>query len=158
MRDLKQKKVLLHQERVIPEKQKLRTQERTLFSSALFSSSEKEATPPTPREEAEWRALIAMVLLLFFGGVMVLISIVGNYGLLETAKIKEKEQQLYSEIEQLENRKQVLTQEIIALRSNVEYVELIAKQELGLIRTNEHIYYWPASKDSNSTSTSPTNE
>ena len=141
MQDLNQKTFLQRQE-PFSKKQTIKNKNRVLFSPSFFSLPSQK-TKPTLREEAEWRALLAMGLLIAFGMVMVITSIMGDYGLLETAKFQEKEQVLLEEMQLLKQKKLVLEEEINALHHNRAYLELLAHRELGLVQPNEKIYYLP---------------
>jgi len=41
-----------------------------------------------------------------------------------------------------------MTEEIAALKTNPAYVELIARKQLGLVRTGEVVFYLPESTES----------
>ncbi len=41
----------------------------------------------------------------------------------------------------------LMTEEIAALKTNPAYIELIARKQLGLVRTGEVIFYLPASAE-----------
>ncbi len=85
-----------------------------------------------------------LILFLLFGTFIILIAFLGEYGILAYQHLKEKEQKLVEEIDSLKNKEQALLQEIDALQNNPDYIESLARKELGLVRKNEVVYFLPA--------------
>ncbi len=77
---------------------------------------------------------------LFIGGYFILSFFFGEMGMLKSIKMKETYGHLRGEIESLqeENRKLAIT--IEALKSDPFYIEMIARDQLGLVREGEIIY------------------
>jgi len=142
MRDLNQKKVLQNQERVVYSKKASKNQDRVIFPHSFRMTGKKKRDPISAKEEAEWRALFAMIVLLLFGGSILLISLVGDYGLLSTSTLQQKEKHLETEILKLRDKEQIVLKEIKALQSNSDYIELLARKDLGLVYPQEKIYYF----------------
>ena len=86
-----------------------------------------------------------MVLIAGFGAVMLLISVIGNYGILATNRLEEHEQILVQKLDSMILEKVLMTEEIAALKTNPAYIELIARKQLGLLRTGEVVFYLPES-------------
>ena len=144
MQDLKHKKILQNQERVTSGKKFAKNQDRVIFPNA-FSPGKKKKNSTTLREEAEGRALSAMLLLVVFGVVMFLITIVGDYGPLSTFSVQQKQENLLAELVELRQQKSLLQKEVTALRHNPQYIEWLARRELGLVHPKERIFYLPQS-------------
>ena len=87
------------------------------------------------------RFLIVFVVL-FAVGVGV-ISIFGTQGWLAYRKLENEAVQLRSEVEQLEAHRQSLVRELDALRNDPAYIELLARQRLGLVRPGERVVQLP---------------
>ena len=104
------------------------------------------------KETEEWRSLFSMVLIAGFGVVMLIISGIGSYGILATSRLEAHEQRLIQELESMKVEKTLMQEEVFALKTSQEYIELIARKELGLVHSTELIYYLPPSaKDSSRT-------
>ena len=84
-----------------------------------------------------------MILIAGFGAIMLLISVIGNYGILATERLKSHEQKLINKLDLMRMEKILMTEEIVALKTNPAYIELIARKQLGLVRTGELIFYLP---------------
>ena len=143
MRDLNEKKVLQHQTNIASGRKGHRNQERVIYSNAFFSQDPPKSNATLSKEDAEWRTLFAMTILILFSVVMILITVIGDYGMLASSKIKTKKQHLIAEIEELKKHEVSLGREIDALRHNVEYIEYLARKELSLAHPNEKIYFLP---------------
>ena len=76
---------------------------------------------------------------------MLFISIVGNYGILATNRLEAREQALIKKLNLMILEKELLTEEIVALKTSPSFVELIARKQLGLVRSGELIFYLPES-------------
>ncbi|MEC8940571.1 MAG: septum formation initiator family protein [SAR324 cluster bacterium] len=103
----------------------------------------QENTVGLAKESEEWRSLFTMVLIAGFGVVMLLISVIGSYGILATNRLEAYEQTLVQKLDSMELEKVLMTEEIAALKTNPAYVELIAHKQLGLVRTGEVVFYLP---------------
>ena len=113
-----------------------------LFSKNFYSSAEKpKAKEKNPEPEGWLRS--TMILFLLFGTFIILIALLGEYGILEFQRLQQKEETLIEEIHTLKKQEQALLQEIDALKNNPEYIEALARKELGLVRKNEVIYFLP---------------
>jgi cell division protein FtsB len=59
---------------------------------------------------------------------------------------------LLQKLESMKVEKILMQEEVLALKTSPEYIELIARKELGLVHSTELIYYLtPSAKDSPST-------
>jgi len=111
-----------------------------LFSKNFYSSAKKSKTK-TNNLETDGALRSTLILLLLFGTFIILIAFFGEYGILAFQELKQKEQNLTTAIQTLKNQEQTLLQEIDALKNNPEYIESLARKELGLVRKNEVIYF-----------------
>ena len=90
----------------------------------------------------KWLGL-TLVLFLLSGSFIILIALLGEYGVLAFQDLKLNEQHLIERIETLYQKEQKLLREIDALQNNFDYIEALARKELGLIRKDEVIYFLP---------------
>ena len=84
-----------------------------------------------------------MVLIAGFGAIMIVISVIGSYGINATNQLEAYEQKLTHQIESMRIEKDLKHEEINALKTNPEYIELVARKNLGLVHASEFIYYLP---------------
>jgi cell division protein FtsB len=71
---------------------------------------------------------------------MMALAIWGDHGVLEMWRRQSEVMQLAREIEAIEQENAKLGQEIERLRSDMHYIEKIAREELGLVRPGELIF------------------
>lgn len=64
----------------------------------------------------------------------------GERGLLRLYRTEEERRACLQRIHKLAEENQALIEEVESLRSDMEYVEMVARKELGLIKPNEVIY------------------
>ena len=81
--------------------------------------------------------------LLLFGAGMILISLVGDQGLIAYWGMKAEAESLKVEIVELKGRLESLTTEIADLHTDPVYTEYLARKNLGLVRPNEVIIQLP---------------
>ncbi len=117
-----------------------------LFPNEFYNSNQKKPKPTSPTD-GEWHPRFALVLLLVFGVLTLLISFVGEYGILSSYRLENQETELQQELQTLYFREQELIREVEALKTNPEYIESIARRELGLVRRGEIIYHFPEAED-----------
>jgi cell division protein FtsB len=142
------KNSLNKQNRPTMQSKRLKNHDRILYVNGLFSPPKsQENTVSLAKESEEWSSLFTMVLIAGFGAVMLLISVIGNYGILATNRLEEHEQILVQKLDSMILEKVLMTEEIAALKTNPAYIELIARKQLGLVRTGEVIFYLPESAD-----------
>ena len=77
---------------------------------------------------------------------MIVISVIGSYGINATNQLEAYEQILTQQIESMRIEKTLKHEEINALKTNPEYIELVARKNLGLVHASEFIYYLPPSE------------
>ena len=141
------KKSLNQQARPVIQTKLLKNQDRILYVNGLFSPPKSEESPVvSAKETEEWRSLFTMVLIAGFGAVMLVISVIGSYGINATNQLEAYEQKLSQQIESMRIEKRLKHEEINALKTNPEYIELIARKNLGLVHASELIYYIPPSE------------
>ena len=125
---------------------KLKNHDRILYVNGLFAPPKsQDHTSALEKESEEWRSLFTMILIAGFGIVMLLISVVGNYGILATNRLEAREQKLIHKLKSMQLEKVLMTEEIDALKTNPAFIELVARKQLGLVRSGELIFYLPES-------------
>ena len=125
----------------------LKNQDRVLYVRGLFNPPrEHDPLSETEKKEKEqWRSLFSIGLLAGFGIVMLLISLVGDYGVLATHALKQRELRLLGQQAEQQEQQTLLLEEIHALRTSPAYIEVVARKELGPVHANELIYHLPES-------------
>jgi cell division protein FtsB len=84
-----------------------------------------------------------LLFLLLFAAGMVLISLLGDQGLISYHRLRAEQERLTGEVARLEERKLDLARRIRALREDPGYVELLARQRLGLVRPGDVVIQLP---------------
>lgn len=74
-----------------------------------------------------------------FGVGMILISLVGDQGVIAYKGLSRERSELQVEVNRLQQREQELHWQIEGLRSDPTYIEQLARQRLGLVRPGERI-------------------
>lgn len=142
------KNSLNKQKRPAVQSKRLKNHDRILYVNGLFSPPKsQENAVGMEKESEEWRSLFTMVLIAGFGVVMVLISVIGSYGILATNRLEAHEQILVQKLDLMRLEKVLMIEEIAALKTNPAYIELIARKQLGLVRTGEVVFYLPESDE-----------
>ena len=141
------KKSLKQQARPVIKTKLLKNHDRILYVNGLFTPPKSEERPVvSAKETEEWRSLFTMVLIAGFGAIMLVISVIGSYGINATNQLEAYEHKLTQQIESMRIEKAMKYEEINALKTNPEYIELVARKNLGLVHASELIYYLPPSK------------
>ena len=84
-----------------------------------------------------------LVFLFLFGSGMILISLVGDQGFIAYLHLQREATDLRANIRHQEARHTRLQQKIRALREDPAYIELLARQQLGLVRRGELVIQLP---------------
>jgi len=141
------KKSLKQQVRPVIQTKLLKNHDRILYVNGLFTPPKpEEISVVSAKETEEWRSLFTMVLIAGFGAIMLVISVIGSYGINATNQLEAYEQKLTQQIESMRIEKTLKQEEINALKTNPEYIELIARKNLGLVHASELIFYLPPSE------------
>ena len=91
----KAKKSLKHQAKPVIHTKLLKNHDRILYVNGLFTPPKSgEKTIVSAKETEEWRSLFTMVLIACFGAVMLVISVIGSYGINATNRLEAYEQKL----------------------------------------------------------------
>lgn len=69
--------------------------------------------------------------------IVVILSLIGDKGLLQYYSLKKQEIQLENDIEKLTSEKQDWISKINSLKTNLTYIETIAREEMGMVRSDE---------------------
>ena len=86
-----------------------------------------------------WLTLVLMVSSLFLLAMMAF-TVWGNRGLLAMSRTQHELERLVREIEIVEQKNTTLSREVQRLRSDLGYIEKIAREELGLVRPGEIVF------------------
>ena len=141
------KKSLKQQARPAIHNKLLKNHDRILYVNGLFTPPKSGEKPMvSAKETEEWRSLFTMVLIAGFGAVMLVISVIGSYGINATNQLEAYERKVTQQIESMRIEKTLKHEEINALKTNPEYIELVARKNLGLVHNSELIYYLPPSE------------
>ena len=94
------KNSLSQQNKSVVQSKRLKNHDRILYVSGLFSPPKTQEDPVgLVKETEEWRSLFTMVLIAGFGVVMLMISVIGSYGILATNRLEAHEQRLVQRLE-----------------------------------------------------------
>jgi cell division protein FtsB len=84
-----------------------------------------------------------LLFLLLFGVGMILISLVGDQGLIAYYGLRREAGSLRADVQALQARRTELAQEVRALRSDPDYIALLARKRLGLVKPGETVLQLP---------------
>ncbi len=82
----------------------------------------------------------ALILVLGFLGLLLLLSLLGDRGLLQLYQMEQAKAHLEEEIRALNRENTMLRQEVEAMRRYPSRFEEIARRDLGLVRPGEIVY------------------
>ena len=105
--------------------------------------------PPKPsaiqskQSDTEVRSISMMGLLIGFLLIMTLVGVVGDYGVLATSRLNDQDFRLRHKMQEMRAQEQELLAEVQALRTSSEYIDFLARRDLGLVKLDELIYYLP---------------
>ena len=72
--------------------------------------------------------------------ILVANGLVGNRGLVQTAKVRQEQQDLISSIDKLRILNRQLAQQVERLRGDPSALEELARRELGLLQPGEQVF------------------
>jgi len=84
-----------------------------------------------------------VVFLVCFGLGMIVISLVGDQGLIAYLRLQREASELRERVDALTAREQRLRLEIKALHDDADYIEQVARRQLRLVRPNEIVIELP---------------
>ncbi|MEZ4598461.1 MAG: septum formation initiator family protein [Syntrophotaleaceae bacterium] len=93
---------------------------------------------PTPRARFKM-PLVPMLLILIILGV----ALFGEKGILRALQASRHKSELETELQRQEELIRGLKKEVEALRSDREFLEGIARRELGMVKEDELVYQFP---------------
>ncbi|MDG2197835.1 MAG: septum formation initiator family protein [SAR324 cluster bacterium] len=123
-------------------KQTHNAKERVLYIWGLFSPPKPSAVQ-AKQADTEIRPISMMGLLIGFLLIMTLVGVVGDYGVLATSRLNDQDFRLRHEMQEMRVQEQELLAEVQALRTSSEYIDFLARRDLGLVKLDELIYYLP---------------
>ena len=108
------------------------------FGVCLIPQNHLQFSPDT-----EVRSISMMGLLIGFLLIMTLVGVVGDYGVLATSRLNDQDFRLRHKMQEMRAQEQELLAEVQALRTSSEYIDFLARRDLGLVKLDELIYYLP---------------
>jgi cell division protein FtsB len=84
-----------------------------------------------------------LVLIILFVGFFI---VFGNRGLLDNQRLKEKLTELRAENARFEAANNSLKREVVLLREDLRYIEVVARNELGMVKKGDLLYRHMESK------------
>lgn len=80
--------------------------------------------------------------LIFFLLLMALLITFGNRGVVDNYLMSKRLAQLKSQTAEITAENNELRKKIILLRNDINYVEMIARNDLGMVRKGDIVYRW----------------
>jgi len=80
-----------------------------------------------------------LLFLLIFGAGIGLVSLLGDQGWVAYRRLQQEESGLRAELRHLERESVELAQKVQALKSDPQYIEMLARQRLGLVKPGETV-------------------
>ena len=115
---------------------------------AVAPPSRRKSRVPTSSVPVATRRRTLHLLLVFVTLVLIINALVGERGLTETLRARQKHQELVTSIERLRAENARLRDEARRLRSDPATIEALARQELGLIKPGEMLFIVKDAKQS----------
>jgi cell division protein FtsB len=88
-----------------------------------------------------------LLLIILFVGFFI---VFGNRGLMDNQRLKEKLSDLRAENSRFETTNRGLKREVVLLREDLRYIEVVARNELGMVKKGDLLYRhmeYPAKKE-----------
>ena len=83
---------------------------------------------------------VFIILAALLGLLLIALGILGNNGIITYTQLKRNYKEMQQRVEKLDKENQKLVEEINQLRDNPEYIERIAREELGMVKPGEVLY------------------
>ncbi len=90
---------------------------------------------------------ITPVILTLFAGVVLFLTVFGNYGLIQLRQVKEETRALQATNEQIQQEILEKERDIAAVKHDPFTLEQKARESLGLARSSDIIYLFPETED-----------
>ena len=137
------KKTLQQQDRPPAREKKLENQDRILYVNGLFN-------PPPLAEQGEvgtgtrvmehWRNVLSLGVLTIFLLLMLLVTIIGDYGFLVSRNLEQRKMSLEQDLRNLKNQEILMREEIHGLKNDPRFIAAVARRILGWVQKNERVY------------------
>ena len=79
---------------------------------------------------------------------MMMVSIIGDYGILSSHQLQDRKEILEQNIKDLKNKEMLMREEILALKNSPTFIAAVARRELGWVKENERVYFFNQEKKS----------
>ena len=138
------KKIISNQKRQSSRPIKMKNRDRVLYVRGIFNPPVEEETAKgcLQKEQEQWQTLISVGLLFVFATFILLISIVGEYGLMATGDLKQRQLDQGQSLLALKQQELLMIEEIVALKNNPSYIKALTRRELRLVREEEKVYLY----------------
>ena len=81
-------------------------------------------------------------LLIFFVVLMALLITFGNRGVVDNYLMSKKLDRLKSQTREISVENEQLKRKILLLRSDMNYIEMVARNDLGMVKKGDIVYRW----------------
>ena len=116
----------------------LQPQPRTRGTGSVEPRRRKRVAVPAP-DTLRWRTALDY-LLLFVTVVLVMDGLIGEKGLMETVRARQESAELAVRVQQLRDENRTLLERARRLDKDPATIEMLAREELGLIRPGEVLF------------------
>ena len=97
----------------------------------------------------QWRNVLSLGVLTAFLMLMMMVSIIGDYGILSSHQLQERKEILEQNIKDLKDKEMLMREEIHALKNSPTFIAAVARRELGWVKENDCLLYTsPSPRDS----------
>lgn len=79
-------------------------------------------------------------LIIFCSITVVILSLIGDKGVIQLAVLKNQQEQLQEEMQELKIEKREWIEKIHSLKKNRTYIETVAREKLGMVREDEIVF------------------
>ena len=108
-------------------------------SGDSVSPRRKRTLPPTPAGSSRRRSIVNS-LLIFAAGVLLVDALVGDKGLMERLRARRQLQQAEAALATIRQENAQMREYVRRLNEDSTLIELLAREELGLIRPGEVLF------------------
>ena len=144
------KKTLLQQVRPPIREKKLKNQDRILYVNGLFNpppAENSESLPEGSKVMEQWRNVMSLGVLTLFLLLMLMVTIIGDYGLLASRELQQRKVFLEQNLSALKNQEILMREEIHALKHSPSFIAAVARRDLGWVQKNERVYLFNQESD-----------
>ena len=137
------KKTLQQQDRPLVREKKLKNQDRILYVNGLFNpppNVEQIEVGRDVRVMEQWRNVLSLGVLTVFLLLMLLVTIIGDYGFLASRDLEQRKMSLEQDLRNLKNQEILMREEIHGLKHDPRFIAAVVRRDLGWVKKNERVY------------------